>query len=95
LEVCEGHSAGLLDQQEVLIAIRAEQILLTSETALPNSFNGRVVRIDYQGANTHILVKIGSESILVALKGGEDAKLKSGSDIQVHFPASALRILTS
>jgi len=95
LEVGAGHSAGLLDQQEVLIAIRAEQILLTSETALPNSFSGRVVRIDYQGANTHILVKIGSESILVALKGGEDAKLESGSDIQVHFPASALRILTS
>ncbi|MDB6040736.1 MAG: potA [Verrucomicrobiales bacterium] len=78
----------------IAVSIRAEQIQFTRNTTQPNSFTGKVTRIDYHGAITNLLLQIGNNKLLMSTKGNEGAELRTGFEVKVHLPSDALRVLT-
>lgn len=82
------------NEEPVAISIRAEQLQFTGSSGQPNSFTGKVIRIDYHGANTNLLLQIGNDKLLMSTKGNEGAELRAGGVVNVHLPPEALRVLT-
>ena len=82
------------NEDTLAVSIRAEQIQFTRSTTQPNSFTGKITRIDYHGATTHVLLQIGNDKLVMSTKGNEGVELRTGFEVNVHLPSDALRVLT-
>ncbi len=93
LQLDSGDPSLRKNEGELTIAIRSEQIILTTVTGLPNTLTARITRIDYHGANSQVLLEISGQSIGLAAKETEETELRVGAEVRVQLPPHALRIL--
>jgi spermidine/putrescine transport system ATP-binding protein len=94
LQLDPSNAGNAQNGEPVAVSIRAEQIQFVGNSAQPNSFTGKVDRIDYHGAKTNILLQISKETLLISINGNEGIALRPGVDAIVRLPPHALRILT-
>jgi spermidine/putrescine transport system ATP-binding protein len=94
LQLNPSNAGNAQNEEPVAVSIRAEQIQFVGGPNQPNSFIGKIARIDYHGANTNILLQIGKDTLLISIKGNEGLALQPGAEAIVCLPPNALRILT-
>ncbi len=84
--------ASVDSRNEFTLAIRPERILLDGPA--PNRFAGEVVETTYTGAETHCLVRVGSEGLRVVTTNRPGIpRLDLGQKINVTFPPESLIVL--
>ena len=75
------------------LAIRPERILLASD-GTPNQFTGEVVETTYTGAETHCVVRVGTETLRVAgVNAPGAARFAAGQSVKLSLPPEALIVL--
>jgi spermidine/putrescine transport system ATP-binding protein len=72
------------------LAIRPEKILL-HQSNTPNTLAGDVLETTYTGAETHSIVRVGSENLrVVSVNNGHGPRLASGQPVQLTLSTEAL-----